>query len=247
MDHETRSTRARLIDAMVEALASRGYHGVGLAELLAAAQAPKGVLYHHFPGGKAELAVRAIEAVAEQMSADLEALIQEASEPLDAMTRWVDSAQTKLKESGFQSGCPLATIALESGKDDETIRRALHQAFTLLRERTTRVLAEFGLDSVSARGIAALIVSAYEGALLQARVAENVDTMSEATTALSELLRPRLQEAAAGPGRRSAGLRARLTGTHGIPHRGARRLGKTASGTAYLPSTSSDTRNQRGK
>ena len=33
-------------------------------ELLSAAGAPKGVLYHHFPGGKQALAVAAVEATA---------------------------------------------------------------------------------------------------------------------------------------------------------------------------------------
>ena len=48
-------TRERLIAAMSDLLERRGFHGVGLSELLAQAQAPKGVLYHHFPGGKTAL------------------------------------------------------------------------------------------------------------------------------------------------------------------------------------------------
>jgi TetR/AcrR family transcriptional repressor of lmrAB and yxaGH operons len=48
---------------MLTALRTKGFHGVGLSELLAQAQAPKGVLYHHFPGGKTELAVAAIDQV----------------------------------------------------------------------------------------------------------------------------------------------------------------------------------------
>ena len=51
----TPSTRDRLIAAMLDALRRRGYFGIGLNELLASANAPKGVLYHHFPGGKTEL------------------------------------------------------------------------------------------------------------------------------------------------------------------------------------------------
>ena len=60
---ETTPTRTRLITAMADALQRRGLHGVGLNEILRDAQAPKGVLYHHFPGGKTELAVAAIQAI----------------------------------------------------------------------------------------------------------------------------------------------------------------------------------------
>ena len=54
-------TRDRLIAAMTDALRRRGFHGVGVSDILQQAGAPKGVLYHHFPGGKAELAVAAID------------------------------------------------------------------------------------------------------------------------------------------------------------------------------------------
>jgi TetR/AcrR family transcriptional repressor of lmrAB and yxaGH operons len=56
------TTRERLINAMITTLQHRGLHGAGLSEILATAKAPKGVMYHHFPGGKDQLAVAAIEA-----------------------------------------------------------------------------------------------------------------------------------------------------------------------------------------
>ena len=35
----------------------RGYHGTGLNDILELAQAPKGSMYHHFPGGKEQIGV----------------------------------------------------------------------------------------------------------------------------------------------------------------------------------------------
>ena len=60
-------TRSRLVNAMQRTLQRNGLHGTGLTELLAQAKAPKGSLYHHFPGGKEELALAAIEQTAEQL------------------------------------------------------------------------------------------------------------------------------------------------------------------------------------
>ena len=74
---EPADTRARLVHAMARALQHRGYHGVGLTELLEQAGAPKGVLYHHFPGGKQALAVAAVEATAAHIHASLDRLIDE--------------------------------------------------------------------------------------------------------------------------------------------------------------------------
>ena len=182
-------TRDRLVAAMLDALRTRGYHGVGLTELLTAAQAPKGVLYHHFPGGKAELAVCAIETVVAKLCADLDKLLQRTGDPADALGAWMAQAQRVLASSGFASGCPLATIALESTPDDEAIRAALAGGFSAIRTRLADALAGAGITHEQARGAAALIVSAYEGALVQARVAGNVQAMRDTSEALVGLLR----------------------------------------------------------
>lgn len=194
-------TRDRLIGAMVDALRNRGYHGVGISELLASAQTPKGVLYHHFPGGKSELAVKAIEAVAEQLGSSLEKLIQRAADPVEAMTLWMGLAQKMLEKSKFQAGCPLATIALESTGEDAEIRVALNKAFTSLRAKISQVLGAVGLPDPAARATASLIVSAYEGALLQSRVAENGDIMRETTEALIGLIQTGLLKHGSAGGR----------------------------------------------
>jgi len=185
----TTGTRDRLISAMVDALRHRGYHGVGISDVLASAQTPKGVLYHHFPGGKSELAVKAIEAVAEQLGNSLEKLIQRAADPVEAMTLWMGSAQKMLEKSNFHAGCPLATIALESTGEDADIRVALNKAFASLRAKIALVLGAVGMPVPAARATASLIVSAYEGALLQSRVAENGDIMRETSEALIGLIR----------------------------------------------------------
>ncbi len=187
-------TRERLIAAMLEALRTRGYHGVGLADVLAAAGAPKGVLYHHFPGGKSELAVSAIDAVVGQIGIELDKVIQRTGDPAQALRDWLGGAQRGPEKSGFERGCPLATIALESSPDDGEIRRALAQGFAAIRSRLAGVLVGAGLSETRSRSLAALIVSAYEGALLQARVAGSVQTMRDTAEALIGLVQLSLNE-----------------------------------------------------
>ena len=182
-------TRDRLIAAMQGALQNKGYHGVGLKELLEVAQAPKGVLYHHFPGGKAELAVASIGAVVSQLTVGLDKLMQRNADVVQALGTWMGSAQKALAVSGYERGCPLATIALESGPDDIAIRQALANGFAAIRERLGRTLQHAGIEETRARNLAALTVSAYEGALVQSRVAGNVDAMQATSQALLDLVR----------------------------------------------------------
>lgn len=192
-------TRARLVQAMSRALQQRGYHGIGLAELLDSAQAPKGVLYHHFPGGKQALAVAAVEATAAHIHASLERLIADRADPLPVLAGWLQMAQQQLERSDFERGCPLATVALETTADDLPLRQALALAFDGIRERLARLLVAGGVAATRAGPLAALVVASYEGALIQARVARSGAPMTAAAGALLELLRHELPPADAAP------------------------------------------------
>jgi TetR/AcrR family transcriptional repressor of lmrAB and yxaGH operons len=184
-------TRERLIAAMADALRRRGLHGIGLTELLAQAGAPKGVLYHHFPGGKTELAVAAIDHVVDRMVGWLDALLAQSADPMDAARQWMQGATVRLSGTGFHAGCPLATVALESTPEDHALREALARAFATLRERIALALEQAGEPRASAQGIAALIVATYEGGLLQARVAQSTEPIQQATQTLLQLLAAR--------------------------------------------------------
>lgn len=176
---------------MTDALRRKGLHGIGLTELLAQAQAPKGVLYHHFPGGKTELAVAAIDAVVERMGRGLQRFLAEgagAADPAEGLRRWADAAGVRLHDSGFQAGCPLATVALESTAQDTELRAALARAFGSLRTHIAQALMAAGEPPERAEGLAALAIAAYEGGLLQARVAQDAAPLSQAVNALLMLM-----------------------------------------------------------
>ena len=49
------NVRSNMVDGAVILLATQGVEGTSFKEVLAAADAPRGSVYHHFPGGKSEL------------------------------------------------------------------------------------------------------------------------------------------------------------------------------------------------
>ena len=53
-------TRDRLVQVSAALLQRQGLTGTGIKQILAEARAPYSSLYHHFPGGKDELAAAAI-------------------------------------------------------------------------------------------------------------------------------------------------------------------------------------------
>src|SRR4051812_6112406 len=58
------STRERLIDATVSLMRTKGAAASGTKEILELAGAPRGSFYHHFPNGKDQLVLAALERAA---------------------------------------------------------------------------------------------------------------------------------------------------------------------------------------
>ena len=79
-------------------------------------------------------------------------------------------------------------MALESGSDDAALRSELAAAFATMRGRIAAALVRAGHPQALADGLAALIVAAYEGGLLQARVAQHTAPLVMAMDALRALL-----------------------------------------------------------
>jgi len=55
-----RDTRQKMIERAAILLAQKGLQGASFSEVLEASGAPRGSLYHHFPGGKDELVLAAV-------------------------------------------------------------------------------------------------------------------------------------------------------------------------------------------
>lgn len=53
------TTRDRLITAVSELMRVNGYSAVTVKQITTASNAPMGSLYHHFPGGKPQIAAEA--------------------------------------------------------------------------------------------------------------------------------------------------------------------------------------------
>lgn len=185
---ERPDTRQRLIAAMREALRRRGLHGIGLNELLAEAGAPKGVLYHHFPGGKTALAVAAIEDSVRRLCAQLDTMLASGQPLIVVLEGWLAAGERRLEQSGYAAGCPLATVALESTPQDPEIRAAVDAGFSAFRQRIAAAIRAEGRSAEVSEALAALIVSAYEGGLMQARVAGNTESMARIGQALRLLM-----------------------------------------------------------
>ncbi len=185
-----RSSRDRLLDCAVDLLQRQGYHGTGLNELLERSEAPRGSLYHYFPGGKEQIGAEAIARAGAQVAAAIAHLLRAKPSAADAVEALAGLLAAGLEGSDFERGCPVATTALEVTPRSEPIRAAVQAGFESwlapLRER----LEATGFDRAEAARRADLAIAALEGALVLARARQNAQVLRDAGHQLRVLLQP---------------------------------------------------------
>jgi TetR/AcrR family transcriptional regulator, lmrAB and yxaGH operons repressor len=122
--------RRAFVEATAELLRRQGYAASGVNEIVTRSGAPRGSLYFHFPGGKEELAVAAIEASGDQLARAIGAVLSSTDDLAAALGALVDALAAGLEASAYADGCPVATVALEAASTSEPIRAAADRAFT---------------------------------------------------------------------------------------------------------------------
>src|ERR1700684_4110451 len=123
------STRERIIDASGELFRLQGYNATGVKQIVTAAQAPFGSLYHHFPGGKEQLGAEAIRTSGAIYAQLIPAVIDVAPDPVTAVRNFFMGAAAHLVETDYADACPIATVALEVSSSSEVMRQACAEVF----------------------------------------------------------------------------------------------------------------------
>ncbi len=157
-----------MLESAAELFGSRGYHATGLNQLTSAGGAPKGSLYFHFPGGKEQLAVEAVQLSGERLREGLQGILAAHRSPGEAVAAVAGALGENLRGSGFEHGCPLATIALDAGGNKQ-IRQACAQSYAGWLESIEGQLTASGLPAQRAAELATVVLTSIEGALLLAK------------------------------------------------------------------------------
>ena len=112
----------RMIDAAAALFRAKGYNAVGLTEILEASGAPKGSFYHHFPGGKEELASAVIQSANTYILHLIDKSFADANSIQNAADVFLELIASTLERSGYCLGCPVTAFIIEMTPANETIR-----------------------------------------------------------------------------------------------------------------------------
>jgi AcrR family transcriptional regulator len=165
-------TRDRILFATAELFRRQGYNGTGLKQVVVAADAPFGSLYHHYPGGKQELGEAVIHSAGAFFQALVTAVYDEGATTEASVRAVFAGAAETLEATDYEDACPIATVALEVASTDDRLRQATAAVF----ERWTEAVAE----RLGDRDRALAIIAALEGAFILCRASRSTEAMHAA-------------------------------------------------------------------
>lgn len=180
-----------MIESAAVLIREHGARATSLDRVLAHSGAPRGSLYHHFPGGRAQLldestayAARHVERLIETMSA--------APEPMTTIDAFLAMWRRQLVESDFRHGCPVLAVAVEHDETAPETLATAGAAFEAWRARLAEVLVTHGVDPARARRLAGLVIASVEGAVVMCRAERSIAPLDDVGRELRDLLAARL-------------------------------------------------------
>lgn len=192
-----------MIDSAVTLFRKHGVEGTAFSDVIEHSGAPRGSIYHHFPGGKSQLAEEATRRAGRQLSAGIAVSI-EAGDPVAALHSMTALYAEGLERTGYAIGCPIAAASVE-GERSPGARDAAGETFAEWEDLLARAFRGRGVPAARARSLGTLAVSAIEGALLLARAQRSPKPLERVGRELEAIAREALADAsgagAAGPRR----------------------------------------------
>jgi AcrR family transcriptional regulator len=157
--------RQKMIERTVVLLAKKGLQGTSFSQVLADSGAPRGSLYHHFPGGKDELVLAAVALAGDQAMGVLQRLSgRPATEIADA---FIGLWRLVLTRSDFGAGCAVAAVTVAA--DTPVLKQEAGKVFRRWRALLAELLEAGGVPSGRGPALAASLISACEGGVILAR------------------------------------------------------------------------------
>jgi TetR/AcrR family transcriptional regulator, lmrAB and yxaGH operons repressor len=180
--------RHSILAAAARLFRQQGYAGTGLSDILEASGAPKGSLYHYFPGGKAEIGAAAVAYAGGLVTSSLAALADAHASPAALLRAYAAMLAEWMTQSGWRAGCPIATVLLETAPGEAAITAAGTAALASWRDVFTQALTASGVPAERASGLASMTIAAMEGALLLARVEQSADPILTTADEIARML-----------------------------------------------------------
>jgi len=174
-----------MIDAAIALMRQSGLGGAGINEVVRASRAPKGSVYHFFPGGKEQLAGEALGVYSQRVIAFLDEALSRKRAPAEKVKALFEAFAIRIEDGDFRQSCAAGAVCLDLVPDLDGLREVIAETFAEWTESIARHF-EFR-DRARTKSFARLLLTAIEGAYIRGRAERSGRPFREAGVWLAEL------------------------------------------------------------
>lgn len=171
--------KEKIVRSAVRLFREKGYAGTGLAEILELSGAPKGSLYHYFPGGKDELTIAAVESAGEVVASTLKTLAAESQSPQEFVQHYCHLLAGWMEASNYKAGCPIATVILETVPKSVELTQACQAVYESWTTIIASVYLNAGHSETESFKKAKQIMALIQGRLLLTRLYQSTELLRD--------------------------------------------------------------------
>lgn len=179
------NVRQRMIDGALDLLSRRGLQPTSFAEVTQATSTPRGSIYHHFPGGKQELVLEALDASAEKFRTDIGRLPR--TSPEEFTQELAAGLRRYTQDNNFTAGGPATAVTVAAENSEQLLRSAT--VFDAVITSATQAYVEMGVGQAEAKSFATLVAAALVGANTFARATRSIEPIDAVSSELIEKAR----------------------------------------------------------
>ena len=187
--------REKMVMSAALLMRRQGVDGTSFSQVIDASGAPRGSIYHYFPGGKTQLMQEATRWGGEFIAVQLKRAFEEGG-PHAALDFSETFWRTVLTESDFSDGCPIVAATVDGERTPE-VREAAGRVFGGWSELVAEGLTRHGVEPDRARSLGSFFFSAIEGAVVLSRAQRSFEPLDRAFEELRRVLGDALGQHAA--------------------------------------------------
>ena len=149
-----------------------------MKQIVAAANAPFGSIYHHFPGGKEQLSEEVVRSAGAMYYELWEMIAAQSPDVVTATRDFFAGAAAVLEATDYVDACPIETVALEVASTNETLRKATADVFESWVVGMSGHFTAAGIEPAPARALAFEVINALEGGFVLSRAMKSTEPLA---------------------------------------------------------------------
>lgn len=196
-EHADNDTKTRILNAAVGIMLEKGFHGVGINEILAAVKVPKGSFYHWF-ASKEDFGVALLRHYAAQSLADKKSW-QSKKEVLpnarERILAYMEAGVCSMLSKDCSQVCLMTKLMAEVSSFSEAMREELTRSsaefLALNRDVITEGQQQGSITKTTPSAeLAVVIHDLWVGAYMRAATTRSIQPMKDAIAFVGTLLKP---------------------------------------------------------